>query len=438
MSTIDDLVEDEYLDLLSVECVALPGFPDFRFELPSATRDLDRYENFVRLWKDNLYHIAALPDASYIGFCNKLKPHAIFDTMLIQSDRDVRSNVSDLTPQQRRFLFLTANSFVQHAADRRVTEKFDLNGARIHIVYNSAATTEDRENSMGYSKRFHLHLNCWPDWQMESLRIKQLKSTPSVSKRRDLLDPLTPLGGRLIRHLIAQENLFPKDHLFSDSAEERIQSKLPAGCVVALHEGWESLLATEFGEDVSRLDKAMTQQYANLQEAFTGKSHPARAWTRHKLRPVKIIQAEIRALGYPREICTGLCHLAQTLHTASPQLLEHFRRRKNLRIRHMSMNGLNYSLGFFAGQPHDSKRPIIGAADVYMVIQPKFLSPVGGASVIYNDLASMIALHRNRRSFTEYEMEMRNAFQQSFLQWTLAFTRPTFGDLGEVSGPMGD
>lgn len=415
-TTIDDLTDQAFRELAVIRRLPVPGYPKPAEE---QREDAGTYEQFLERWGRSFLTIVETEDGGRLAFSNKTNPHARYDSMLLQVDPDVRTAISDLTLPQARLMMRTGSDFVDWISDAAVIERFGLEGGCLHLVYNTDPHTLDRENGMGYTKRFHLHLNYWPREDVESGRTMRLGAVDDLQRRR-LLDPVTVAAGRMLAELAEREALFSNHEIFVADAREEVRRGLAPGFKVRLAGGWSNLRDAVFLDDLRRFHGAMTKQFEDVQEAFTGRREPAAPGTRHRLLGRGEIRRRIRNLRLSERSTRSLLLLGETLRDASERFLRRSEAHPRMRKQHLAMNGLNYSTGLYTPRRHRRSAPLRDADDVWLVIQVKLFSDVGGAGMIYNSEAGIVEIARRARLFTEGEAALRGDFQRQFLNFTSA------------------
>ncbi len=411
MDTLGFLYSGDLSQVKAMPWVPVPGYPRFAaFPAPSANEETDTAERFRRLFVPDFIREFELGDGK-MAVCNKRMPHSITDTMIIQSDADVRSRYSDLSPAQRRFVLSAATEFVTYVSDPSVTRRYRLRGGYIHVTYNTSAETLDRENGMGYTKRFHLHLNYWRKEQFAGVAPVSLKEL-SRDARNELLDPFTAVSAEWLKTLADQGGLFTGRRTIG-TFDESVATGLPPGFAVEFPD-WDFLSSDAFSYDLGRLQDIVFERFAEVQEAFTGRRDAAPVWTRHPLLPVSEIVCRISRLDAPQAVRNKLAEVARRLRSVSPEVGDYFRRHKWARTRNLLMNGANFSVGVVTLKPNFDPLPIASSRSVWLMLQFKMLSTLGSAGVFCNGLAPIVRIARNARELTKEEEDLRASFQKEF------------------------
>ncbi|UIJ81762.1 hypothetical protein [Rhizobium leguminosarum] len=411
MDTLGFLYSGDLSQVKAMPCVPVPGYPRFAaFPAPSANEETDTAERFRRLFVPDFLREFDLGDGK-MAVCNKRMPHSVTDTMIIQSDVDVRSRYRDLSEAQRRFALAAATQFVNYVSDPSVTRRYGLRGGYIHVTYNTSAETLDRENGMGYTKRFHLHLNYWRKEQFAGVAPVSLQELSSDA-RNELLDPFTEISAEWLKPLADEAGLFAGRRTIG-TFDASVAAGLPPGFAVEFPD-WNFLSTDSFSHDLGRLQDIVFEQFAEVQEAFTGRRDAAAVWTRHPLLPVPEIVHRISSLEAPRVVRDKLAEAARRLRSVSPDVGDYFRRHKGARTRNLLMNGANFSVGVVTLEPNFEPSPIVRSQPVWLMLQFKMLSTLGSAGVFCNGLAPIVRIARNSRELTNAEEDLRVSFQKEF------------------------
>ena len=116
--------------------------------------------------------------------------------------------------------------------------------------------------------------------------------------------------------------------------------------------------------------------------------------------------------------------LALLLRSLSGEQIEHLRHRPRQRIEHLSLNPPSYALNIHSPLRNRPGAPLIDADAVYLIIQPKLFSAVGGAGSL--SLAGVPSVYINRAvgHFSERQWHKRAAFQREYLQFCQPHLRP--------------
>ncbi|MEQ8693804.1 MAG: hypothetical protein RIC85_00545 [Gammaproteobacteria bacterium] len=390
------------------------GFPSAAIERRGVA-GRDDLEAFFRSWGPYVLEKVTLASGDRLAFINKANPHALYDSMLIQTDDDVRSSTCSLGADQAIFAYRTAAEFVNIVSDPEVMDEFELSGGSLHIVSNVNPHTDDRENGMGYSKRFHLHMNYWPKSQLKSLDLRSMSEMAVSPDFERIFDPLLIVSESIIRDVVERHGLFSGARV----VESQSDPTLPMGSIIAVPQGWENFRSPNFMGDLRRFEMALHREYWRIHEAFTGCTSPSEMWSRPELRPAAEIVEAISALELSTTSRISLTALAGRLRNLTPRLWRLFRKSARQRIRHLAMNGPNYSLGFYSKALNTPDNPLNNHDVLYLVTQAKLFSDVGGAGMIYLPQCSIVEIKRKSWPFSKTEVERRSAFQKLVLSRTL-------------------
>lgn len=413
-SPLDFLLDVQFSKIATLPRIEVPGYSiREHFPQPSANEETDTPDRFHSLFAPDFVARFDLGD-SEIALCNKRVPHSLTDAMLIQSDSDVRSRFNDLSHSQQAFTVRAAREFAAFVSEPGVVRKFGLKGGFIHVTYNTSAETGDRENGMGYTKRFHLHLNFWRRCEFSGAQAVDLGHLP-LATQHELLDPFTPLSSAIILHGLKRRGVFSGRRALDVRAEEVRSIGLPPGVAIELPD-WDALLDPGFIPDLSSLQQIVVDTFADLRQAFTGQRTPAPHWTRHPLLEPSEIEANLERLDLPEEARSLLVRLAYVLRTITPRHGAFFKRNKSLRVRNMMMNGANFSVGLISMAPNLEPLAIDQAGPLWLTLQHKMLSTMGSAGIFSNALSPIIRIARNARHFSAEEEALRIEFQNEFSQ----------------------
>lgn len=141
-------------------------------------------------------------------------------------------------------------------------------------------------------------------------------------------------------------------------------------------------------------------------------------WKRHKLNEREVIIERIKAIKELSEQSKNdLILLAQMLQYIPADVMEYLKKRKNLRITTLSVNGLNYSLGLFSRYINSIQNPLKNHNEIYLVVQPKMFSSIGGAGLPYIYNRPVIKLNRNSFPYSGEQIRLREKFQKLFISY---------------------
>jgi hypothetical protein len=357
-----------------------------------------------------LYDVVGTDDR--IGVVDKLFPHSRFDSMLLAANERVRSSVTDLAQVSLATVFEIAHGFVRYVSRDDVTAQFDLDGAEVHVCFNYDADTIDRENAMFYDKRFHLHLNCWPGHDLDSIDTVTYGSVSDMLARRRLMDPIAFLAPRIIRDLVGTS--IAGHRLLVDPADV---PGAPAGLKVRLP-GWHALGEPSVPRLLRGLHEAAARGYTAIREAFVGAAAVPRPWTRPVLLPRTAIRANLDRIDWlSGESKAGLGVLVDALRDVTAEQMDVFRRDPVAAALRLTLAGLDYSIGLFSPRPHSAQARLIDTPEVILVMQCRLFGDVGGAGLPPLRGASGVRLDRRSGPvMTDDEVKQRVAFREGFIR----------------------
>jgi hypothetical protein len=313
-----------------------------------------------------------------VALIDKAFPHSRFDVMLLVSNDEVHSSVTDVDDSTASVVWALASEFRRYLRRPDIRARFDLAGCELHQCFNFSRDTVDRENGQFYDKRFHLHMNCWPERDLRDLTAVPFGAIDNATTRRRMMDPLTYLGPRIMYDLLASRvegyQVLPVD------VDEDIRRRLPPGFKVRL-DGWDSLREPRFARLLRRLHLSADSAYRALFRAITGQAHAPRAWHRENLLDLPAIEENLKRIPWLGEQTRRLvCELASGLREVSAQEMHAFRADHGLASRYLAMAGLDYSIGLCSSPSGQSDVP---AEDeqAYVVMQFRLLGEVGSASL---------------------------------------------------------
>jgi hypothetical protein len=367
-----------------------------------------------------------------LALVDKAIPHAQFDLMLSEaSDRD-KPGADDVAPQTGRALWRTGLDFVRHVSRPEIMERYGLGGGTLHLALNCDPNTRDRE-SVQAAKQFHLHLLYWTADELSPLADPGRLERPmqyGPRERRQLLDPLGFVGASALTELlsdmhlgIAGAQLMPMD----DGAV--IAGTRPMGAVIRLP-GWGVLADPAFEDLIRRLHRRIQSAATTLLSACTGESEPPPDWRRHPLLPVPERLAALAGSDLPR--LAGLGALLGVLRDLPGPVVERCRRGNAAMRRHlMTLNPPSYSLNLHAPVLNTPEARLSEATPVYLAIQPKLFSGIGGAGLLWLRGVPSVRIRRGVGRFSVAEWRRRAAFQRGFALEAAASLQSALGVPGE-------
>lgn len=369
-----------------------------------------------------------------LALVDKAIPHAQFDLMLSEvSERD-KPSPCDVAPVTGRALWRTGLEFVRFVSQPDVMARFGLADGVLHLALNCDPHTRDRE-SVQAAKQFHLHLLYWTAAELAPLaRGVERVVEHDVRTRRQLLDPLTFAGARLVTALlsdlevgIAGARLLPGD----DDAVAT--GRRPPGALILLP-GWEVLAERAFEDFVRRLHQRLEDAAARLRAAFTGVASVPPKWCRHPLRAAAKVRSALAGLGFPESVLGELELLAGLLRDLPPAVLARLREGTPAARKHLlTLNAPAYAINLFAPSRNQPDAPAATTEAVYLSVQPRLFSGTGGAGLLALDGVPSVRVRRGVGAFDGARWQRRTELQRAFALHNAAST----GDLIGAGGPAG-
>jgi hypothetical protein len=348
-----------------------------------------------------------------LAYVDKLFPHSRYDLMVLAADDPPKTSVADLAPRTLDLILHTAHEFIRFVSRKDVIERFRLGGGRAHLCFNYSDTL-DRENGQSYDKRFHLHLNYWPGFDLEGMTTMRYRDVEGLVERRRLLDPIAFLGPSIAYDFFGGEveglRLLPPD----DARD--LSLGLPAGLKLRLPD-WDALRERRFARATRALHIGLQHVYSRLSEAFTGADVLPAPWTRHRLLPRRRIAENVDRLEWSSSRSrAGILILADILRNVSPAVIARLRTAADSRIRHLTLAGLDYSMSIYAQEANTLASPLSEGRPVYMVVQTRLFSDSGTAGVPAMDRIPAVRVKRGSGTFSPSEIVDRGAFHRALLR----------------------
>lgn len=354
-----------------------------------------------------------LLDGSHVAFIDKAFPHSRFDTMLLASDDDIRTAVSDLTAPAAEYIFGSVPRFAEYVSQDDVVQRFGLRGGRLHVSYNYDRDTTDRENSMFYDKRFHLHLNYFPARDIVTTEPIRWVDLPDRALAQRLVDPVAYLAEYVVRDVNTElGDLVP---LMPVDRSRDLRLGLPAGAKFEAA-GWSALGRRDTIGYLRGLHLAAERGHVDLYRAMTGQEFMPRRWSRPAMLPLE--QALSRLSDIPwmsEESFAGASTLARGLRSMTEAEIEALRQDSARVTQLLTLGGLDYAISIAA--PYANGRgPVPAQADVVHVTQQvKLFADIGGAGMPPIDGVPIVRLDRaSGKPFSPAELRERVAFAEGF------------------------
>lgn len=411
VNILDKLYPDEASDFKVIENIPIR---EFQLEKNAKKVSIDNVDEF---YGERLLKKFAVKDGDIIdklAFINKLNPHSLYDMMILAADELPKSSISDLARSTAKTLLEIAYNFLQFIANEDNIRKYKLDNGRFHFCYNYDRDTIDRESGMA-EKRFHLHLNYWTQDEHIPEKIIKVADINKLSWRRRLLDPISFLGPQIAYDVLGGEVAGIK--LLEPDNKRDANLGLPVGLKIKF-DNW-SVLNEEFLINILReLHSKIFDTYDLLSIAFTGEKNTAKKWERNRLLDSEQIISNIQNIDWlSNESREGLIILAKSLKNIKPNTMNYLKKHKDYRVRHLSMGGLNYSLGLFCPGTNSSRGALVDQGPVYLVFQTKMFADLGGAGISYMGNIPIVRINRGIGVFSEDEVLMRNDFHAQFISF---------------------
>jgi len=350
-----------------------------------------------------------------LALVDKASPHALHDLMVSGLATPPNPSPQDVTAVIGQTLWKTAASFVRFVSQPSVQRAFGLAGGSMCLALNCDPHTRDRESCQA-NKQFHLHLLHWTRSELGPLaRPERLGAIGDPRLRRQALDPLTFLGAHLIQECLANLPLRAcKAALAPLCDEDAIAGRSPLGCLIRLP-GWGLLDDPAFEVLVRRIHRRIAAAAADLLAAFTGCRKPPPPWHRHQLLSPGEIRANLDRLSCSERVRAGLGLLALHLRDLTPAFADRLRRGPAaLRQHHMTLNQPCYSLNLYAPSPSSTADRIHKTREVWLTIQAKLFSGIGGAGLLSLGGIPSVRILRGEGAFSPEQWQHRARFQREF------------------------
>jgi hypothetical protein len=424
------LYPPEFQDYPIIERVSVPGFPGMHAPHFPAFKDP------WPMYGDRLLYEFIVSDGAggdRLVLVNKLYPHGLHDMMVLSLDDPPKPSIAGLGVPATAVVLGLAERFLEYVGDPEVIKRFHLDEGCFHFCYNYDPDTLDRESGMA-DKRFHLHLNYWSR-EIDKLSPRPFGSLSNLSWRRRLIDPITSLGEQIAYDLLS--GAIGDIPLLPPNPKRDLCLGLPPGLKIRF-DGWSVLRDPVTVETLRNLHTELSSAHALIVRAFTNDDRPPGRWRRHSLLPASTIRSNVAAIsGLSEASKQGLVVLAEALQDVSSLAMEAFRNKKWLRIQHLAMAGLNYSLGLYAQQTNRIGDPLLKNGPVYLVVQTKLFADIGGAGIPYMKALPIVRIQRGDGVFNSRQIRNRDDFQAGFVAYADAWLsgRPEVAEVrSELSG----
>lgn len=356
--------------------------------------------------------------ADSIAFIDKALPHATYDLMAGEVGDALRPTVSDIGEQSLAALLRACERFVAFVSEPDIIDRYGLQNGLVHFPLNCDPNTGDRESCQAI-KQFHLHYIYWTAAELQDIDGgRQTLWHPDVDhQRRRVLDPLMSLAARMLHQRLSTQTLcHPQAELLPFQTIPDGEQAGMLGCLLRLP-NWQALTDPSMPSLLVQIHYSIANSCSDLLRAFSGRDDSPPKWQRHPLLPCHAIAKQLPTLGFSTAVSEELRRLALLLHSLSGEQIDQLRHRPRQRIQHLSLNPPSYALNIHSPARNRPDAPLIDADAVYLIIQPKLFSAVGGAGSL--SLAGVPSVYINRAvgHFSEQQWHKRAAFQRQYLQF---------------------
>lgn len=355
-----------------------------------------------------------------LALVDKASPHALRDLMVSGLASPPHPSPGDVAPLTGQILWKTASNFVRFVSQPAVQREYSLEGGRLQLALNCDPNTLDRESCQA-NKQFHLHLLYWSRSELNPVaRPECIDEINDPMLRRQALDPLAFLGARLIHEGLTDLPLAACGaKLLPWNEDYAIAGRTPLGCLIRIP-GWDLLDDPAFESLVRGIDQRIATMAADFLAAFTGRREPPPPWHRHRLLPQRQIQANLEQQTWSDQACAGLRLLAEHLRDLPPSFSERLRRGPaSRRKHHLSLNQPCYSLNLCAPAPNSVERPLDRAPEVWLILQTKLFSGIGGAGLPSLPGIPSVRILRGEGTFSAEQWHYRARFQRDFARYNM-------------------
>lgn len=425
-------------ELLVAERLAVKGFKTTK--VVGQDRPVDGTPDYGDRLLAELVSDADGHDGDRLAFIDKLFPHSRYDSLLLVTGPRAPCSFADLLPATQRAVLHLLVEFVDFVSRPETIDEFGLHDGRFHACWNFDRRTCDRENSMFFDKRFHLHLNYWPGRDV-SLDVRRLGSLSQVAWRHRLVDPVAFLAPQIMFDALG--GALAGLRLLEPDPERDARFGLPPGLKLVLDD-WRQVGSERLAAALVDLHTRSAEVYAELVLAFTGSSEPVDPWTRPRLLPARQIHDALRSktwLSTPAR--AGLEFLASTLRDVPSSVMRGFRdaggqleaatlqnssagaRRghTSARVRHLALADLDYNLGFFSPGVNAVETPLGGGGPVYVVVNYKLFADIGGAGLPPMGNVPIVRIVRGAEPLDPAEVAARSRLHRRFIEIAAAALR---------------
>ena len=367
--------------------------------------------SFFELNKDRILCNWDFKQDESIALMDKVRSHCLYNLMLISTSKEVISTYYEHSSEVQTHFWKIIYSILAACSDKAIIDKYNLNPAFYHFVFNIDSEILDRESATS-EPRFHIHINTYNAAEINRICPIPFKAIADNKLRVEIVDPLLFIGVSVLKDAI--KDLLNEEIIEYESNTQKIITKrLPVGLILKLKNGWDTINTSAFSIFISRLHERLTICFRQLREAFHGYIDPPLPWTRHKLLPYKQIKQNLQGLSWLSDASlAGLDLLSRTLKDLSGLTIARLKERPTLLSRHLAYGGLSYSVSLMSLDYSTSSAPIIDAQNVVLCLQVKLFSPHGGAGVLYMPGTPFVKISKCESNYSDEDVRIRTEFQQ--------------------------
>ncbi len=371
--------------------------------------------------------VGGLAQLYHLAFIDKVSPHSLYDLMCTEVSDPLKATVSAIGRETGEAMCRSAYNFVDFVSRPDIIESFGLQNGELHLGVNCDPNTLDRE-SIQASKQFHMHFLYWTQAELAPLQRAKVTvtSVPNDLLRKRLLDPLLYLGAALVEERLRRSN-FNADgvQLLPFSAAASIHKGLALGCLLRLDE-WTVLNTSGFVAAIETIHQCIQTSSEELLAAFTGHTDPPAIWERHPLLPHPKIVDNIGRMGFSEALDSRLRDLARELRDLSALNMDYLKRHKAARLRHMTLNNPCYAMNLYAPRHNQSDQPLIEVQEIYLSVQVKLFSAIGGSGLVPLRGFPCVRIVRGSGEFSETMWRKRARFQREFVTYNHSMIKDSF------------
>lgn len=342
---------------------------------------------------------------------NKMRPHCLYDLLLIDSSQTPTSGFSLQSEETLAKYWHIIYKMILLMSNKNRLLRYGMNPYFTHITYNVDSDILDRESSTSDS-RFHIHFNTFFKDELVRVKSTRLESVLDAGTRISLVDPALLIGISIIRD--ALNGLFTEEIVDSGFDSFKVlKQKLPLGFIFNLVGGWEILKSKKFSRFLIDVHSRLSKAFEDLRFALHGTVIPPVAWQRHPLLPIDEITHNLKRLHWlsPHSL-PPLLSLIVKLKNLSVDTINNLKEHPDMLERHLSIAGLSYSVSFISLSLSSPSSPLLSSPNVIGYIQPKIFCAFGGAGQPFIPGTQVVQLKKCSTPYTEDEYLKRRSFQR--------------------------